>query len=80
MAADDRFSSRAILTTAQFRWETAQSHGGFSAYRMALGLNPVDLTVRQDGDSDLQFARDTSISGHFVQRRQPRTTAQEAFS
>ena len=54
------------------------SLGGFSAYRMAFELNPVDYYMQQDNNIDSQFAQSASISGQLVQQSKPRTAAREA--
>ena len=69
LVACDRFSSRAIRNEVQFCLKPKLSHGGLSANQMALAPNPVDLTVRQDVDSDSGLAQDTSISGQFAKQR-----------
>ena len=63
---DDRFSSGRILSEVQWCLNTMLSAGGFSAYQMVFGSNPVDSFGWDDGDEDLLFARDSSLAGQFV--------------
>ena len=70
---DDRFTGRQILSEVQWRLNALISAGGFSAYQMAFGSNPMD-----DQDGDLSFAQDASLSGQFAQQWKLRIRAQEA--
>ena len=78
LVAGDHFSSRAILYEVQKCSAAILSPGGFSAYQVALGSNPGDSYLWQDGPSDLQLAQDTSIFMQFVQRWKLRTTVRKA--
>ena len=75
---DDRSSGTQTVAEAQWRLDTLISGGGFSAYRMVSGSNPVDLFGWGDRDEDLTFAQDTSLSGQFAQQWGPRVMAHEA--
>ena len=48
----DRFSGRATLNEVQFCLHAMLRRGGFSAYPVVFGADPVDLCMWQDGDSD----------------------------
>ena len=76
--ADRFYTGSQILTEAQWRLNTMVSASGYSAYQLVFGSNPMDLYGWGDTDEDLLFARDTSISGQFVQQWQLRIRAQEA--
>ena len=54
---------------------TLVSASGYSAYQLVFGSNSMDLYGWDDTDEDLLFARDTSISGQFVQQWQLRIRA-----
>ena len=65
----DRFSNNAILAEVQWCLNTMLSASGFSAYRVATGL--------EGGDGDLLFAQDASLAGQLRMRAQ-RATLKEA--
>ena len=73
LAADGRFSDRVILYKVQFCSNAMLHHGGFSAYQMVPGSNPVDSYMRQDENCASNFVQDTPASGRFAQRRKLRT-------
>ena len=45
---------------------------------MVFGANPVDLFGRDDGDEDVLFAQNASLSGKFAQQWELRAMALEA--
>ena len=75
---DDRFSYTTILSEVQWCLNTMRSAGGFSAYQIVFGSNPVDFFGWEDGGEDLLFAQDTPQSGQFVQQWRLRMRSQEA--
>ena len=60
---DGRFPNERMPSKVQWCLNTMRSASGFSAYQMAFGSNPVDFFGWEDGDEDILFARDTSLSG-----------------
>ena len=78
LKADRFYAASQILTEAQWCLITLVPAGGYSAYQLVFGSNPMDLFGWDDSDEDLLFARDTSISGQVVQQWQLRIRAQEA--
>ena len=66
LAAYGPFASRSISGGVQFRLNALLNLGGFSAFRVVFGSNPVDLYVRRDDDNDLELAHATPISGRFA--------------
>ena len=71
-------AGRAILNEVQYCLNAMLKHGGFSAYRMVAGSNHVDLSLCQANDTDLDFAKNTSIATQLSPRRKLRIMAQEA--
>ena len=69
---------RMIVNEVQSCVNPMLSHGGFSAYQMALGPSPAGLFLRRDDDGDLEFERDMSTSGQVTQQRKLRAMAQES--
>ena len=74
---DGRYAGRQLLTEVQFCVNTMLSTKGFSADLMVIGSNPADNLGCGDGDGDLLFAQDTSLSGQFVAQWELRVMAQE---
>ena len=75
---DGRSASRQIFAITQRCLKAMISAGGFSAYQMVFGSNPVDPSRREDNDADLMFTRDASLAGQFAQQWKLRTHAHEA--
>ena len=77
LAAGSRLSTRSILGEVRFRLKAMSSHAGLPAFQVVFGSNPVDLFLRQDDDSDSQFAYDTLIPGRLAQLWRLNTLAQQ---
>ena len=78
LPGDGPSSSKQIPSNAQWRLKTMISAGGFSAYQMVFGPNPLDLFCWENKYEDLMFAQDTSFAGQSVQQWKLRMRAQEA--
>ena len=77
--ADDRFSEIQIVAGAQSCLNAFSPGGGYSAYHLVFGTNPVDLLGRGNcKEADLLFAQQTSPSGQVAQQRKERKMAQGA--
>ena len=74
----DRFSGKQIVAEARWCLNTLVYGGGYSAYKLVFGPNPVDLFSWGDTHEDLRFAQGASLSGQLVQRRKLRMMAREA--
>ena len=59
---------------------TLESGGGYSAYQLVFGSNPVDLFGRDIEGEHLLFAQDTSLAGNLVQQWKLRVMVQEDAS
>ena len=59
----DRFSGRVILNEVQLCLHAMLGRGGFSAYPVVFGADPVYLYMWRDGDSDPDSVQTASISG-----------------
>ena len=66
LVANDRVSGAQVHAESQRFLDTLISSGGYSAYQLVFGPNPVDLLGVGDEDEDLLFAQDTSFSGQFA--------------
>ena len=75
---DDRFSGKQILAEVHWRLNTLISCGGFSAYRVVFGSDPVDLYGREGKNGELTFAQDSSISDQCAQHWHLRMMARGA--
>ena len=53
LAADDRVSSRTLVSEVQFRLNPMLSHGGFSDYQLVFRPSSAGLYVWHDKDSHL---------------------------
>ena len=61
-------ANRSSCPFRQTGLNTLSSGGGFPAYQMVFGSNPVDFCWWGGKDRDLVFAQDTSFSGQSVQQ------------
>ena len=55
-----------MLNAAESHLNPMLRQDGFSAYQMVFGSDPPDLNVWHDGDSNMDFAQDASVSGQFA--------------
>ena len=69
---------RQLISDVQFCLGAMLSTTGLSAYHPEFGSNPADNFGRGDGDENLLFAQDASLSGQFVAQRGLRIVAQKA--
>ena len=56
-----RFVGKAILNEDQYCLHTMLNDGGYSAYQVAFGPNPVDLYSQKDYKTNLDFAQTATI-------------------
>ena len=78
MVADGRLSSKRVLNGVRYCLGALLGVGGHPAYGAVWRPNCADLSWWQDGDADLLFAGETSISGLLFKQWNLRVMPQKA--